>query len=88
MIYEIPKYNTTIDLSKITTISWEKHIPGDTDIRWWKYVLTMGGYFPQHEVRPYVRISPDRHHFIDFEYDTDKETKKVYNDLVKAWKGE
>ena len=88
MIYEIPKYSTTIDLSEVTSITWVKHISGDTDIRWWKYVLTMGMYFPQLEVSPYVRINPDRHHFIDFEYDTDKETKKVYDDLNRAWKGE
>ncbi len=88
MIYELPKHETAIDLSKVTTISRVKHIPGDTDIRWWKYILTIGMYFPRHEVRPHVRIDPDRHYTIHYEYDTDKETKKVYDDLVKAWKGE
>lgn len=88
MIYDIPKHDTAIDLSKVTTILWVKHISGDTDIRWWKYVLTMGMYFPRQEARPYVRINPDRHCSVIFKYDTDKETKKVYDDLNKAWKGE
>lgn len=84
MIYEIPKYDTAIDLSKVTTISRVKHISRDTDIRWWKFVLTMGMYFPQYEVKPYIIINHSAH----FKYDTDKEAKKVYEDLVKAWKGE
>lgn len=87
MIYEIPKHNTTMDLSKVAAISWKEHVPAKKDPLW-KYILGMGWVRSSPERQPRVRISPEKWYAIDFRYDTNKEAKKVYDDLVKAWKEE
>lgn len=87
MIYEIPKYKTTIDLSKVTAISWKEHVSAKK-VPLWKFLLNMGWDRSVPEQKPHIRINPNRYYIVHYEYNTDKETKKVYDDLVKAWKGE
>lgn len=87
MIYKIPKHKMTIDLSKVTAISWEEHVPA-IKVSLWTFFLTFGWRCSSPKIPARVRINPDRHHTANFKYDTDKEAKKVYNDLVKAWEGE
>ncbi len=87
MIYEIPKYDTAIDLSKVTKISRKESVLAKK-VPWWKFLLSFGWNCPSPAERSRVRISPEKWYAADYEYDTDKEAKKVYEDLVKAWKGE
>ena len=86
MIYEIPKHNIAIDLSRLAAISWKESVPAKK-VPWWKFFLSLGWDCPSPEERSCVRISPEKWYAADYEYDTDKEAKKVYADLVKAWKG-
>lgn len=85
MIYEIPKHKTTIDLSKMLAISWYEYVSAKK-VSWWKFLLSLGWFCSSPEKRAHIKIRYRTNCAVLFDYDTDKDAKKVYNDLVKAWK--
>lgn len=85
-IFEVPKHNQAVDLSNASKIEWHKYQPADSD-PWWKYFLTLRNYFPQREEKSFIRVRFKEGHTMRFIFSDEKDTEKVYKDMIKTWKG-